>query len=170
MAESKPLPPWAWMILGMIIGLFVAFVWYLDRQLPTEAEAGGSGAKVEAVGTVKKPTFDFYTILPEMETVVIDPPKAEPLTGESPPEAPPEVADSSGILLQVASFQGADEAERLKARLALLGLEAHVQSVQVDSQGWHRVRLGPFAAQLGYQEARNRLAENGFEYIQIRSR
>lgn len=168
MSERKPLPPWAWMILGIIIGLFVAFVWYLDRQLPEKTQA----AKTEtpkAKTEPQKPKFDFYTILPEMETVVIDPPPKSPASSETSKTPPPALSDSDDVLLQVASFQGQDDAERLRARLALLGLEAHIQTVKVDQQSWHRVRLGPYRGQQAYIEARNRLAENGFEYIQIRS-
>ena len=47
-------------------------------------------------------------------------------------------------VLQVGSFQNINDAEKLKANLAFLGLEANIQHVTVNKQAWHRVRTGPY--------------------------
>ena len=47
-------------------------------------------------------------------------------------------------MLQAGSFQNLDDAEKLKANLAFLGIAASIQHVTVNNQAWHRVRTGPY--------------------------
>jgi len=66
--------------------------------------------------------------------------------------------------LQVGSFQGAEDADNLKAQLALTGLEATIVTANVGDKGvWHRVRLGPFADQGTLQSARSLLRDSRIE-------
>ena len=94
-----------------------------------------------------------------------------------PPEAPK--ADAKGdaqkdervtYLLQAGAFKAADDAESMKARLALLGFEARVITAEVNGQTMHRVRVGPYAALDDMNRARARLAENGIEASVVRQR
>ena len=63
-----------------------------------------------------------------------------------PPAATGEGKEGGSYILQVGSFQRMEEAERVKAKLALLGLSASIQKVAVSGgDPWYRVRLGPFA-------------------------
>jgi cell division protein FtsN len=70
------------------------------------------------------------------------------------------------VLLQVGSFQGASEADSLKAQLAFLGLEARVESAIVNDDTWHRVILGPFAENSEFSRIKNLLIENKIDYMQ----
>ena len=85
-----------------------------------------------------KPRFDFYSILPGNE----DPAKGK--AAKEPERAPtPEVRET--FYLQAGAFQNAGDADNLKARLALLGIEANVQTNSATERGTlHRVRIGPF--------------------------
>ena len=66
--------------------------------------------------------------------------------------------------LQVGSFQSPDDAEKLKAKLALLGVEANVQSATIPDKGvWYRVRLGPYKTEDEMVRARSFLQQNGVE-------
>lgn len=120
-----------------------------------------------------KPTkFDFYTLLPEMEVVVPDSEIEEPPRPVVPASSS-SVAERTGpdYLLQVGSFRSIEDAEKLRAKLALLGMEAHVRSIRTDSgQNWNRVRLGPFSAGESLQSARKRLSENGLSSLVILKR
>ena len=112
-----------------------------------------------------KPRFDFYDMLPEMEVVVPD----EELDAR--PSAPDDVerAASATYLMQLGSFKRNADADRLKAQLALLGIEAQVVSARVgplDTR--YRVRTGPYRGRAALDQARKRLAENGFKGIVIR--
>jgi cell division protein FtsN len=103
-------------------------------------------AKVEA-----KPRFDFYNILPGQEE-----PKVKK---EAKPASAPR--DQDVFFLQAGSFQNSVDADNLKARLALLGLEAQIQSATLpNNKVWHRVRVGPYASVEELNKAKIALKEN----------
>ena len=82
--EKKPVPGFIWMLGGLSIGLFVAFLVYLDKQPPTDISFGDAvKTELEKIRhkqsttatkseTVEKqePKFNFYTILPELEVLI----------------------------------------------------------------------------------------------------
>jgi cell division protein FtsN len=78
--------------------------------------------------------------------------------------------ERSTFLLQAGSFRTLDDAEGMRARLALLGYEARVISADVNGQTMYRVRLGPFAKVDDVNQAKSRLADNGIESAVMRQR
>ena len=109
--------------------------------------------------------FDFYNLLPEMEVVVPD----EEITGAPGKEGGKRVEQPGTYLLQAGSFRKQAQADQLRAKLALLGLETRVQAVSVNSaQTWHRVRVGPFSNLADLNQARSLLKQNGIDAILIR--
>jgi len=125
----------------------------------------------------EKPKFEFYKLLPQQKVEVPEEeaPKTPPETaheGVPEPSAKP-APESSGAgtqyLLQAGSFQNHKDADRLKARLALIGVEAHIQTVELEGgETWHRVRIGPFTDQANLNGVRRRLKSNGFETILLK--
>ena len=110
---------------------------------------------------VKEPRFDFYTILPELEVFIPEPEISK--TGRSPSPPTDTIAGESGskqYLLQAGSFRNSEDADRLKANLALLGVQSSVQSVSINNDTWHRVRIGPFSDTRRLQETLNTLKQN----------
>jgi len=100
---------------------------------------------------IEKPRFDFYKILPRGE-------EAAPAPSAEPRPAP--VAPQ--LYLQLGTFQDPADADNLKARLALTGIEASVQQVILPDRGTlHRVRLGPFATPEEMNRMRAQLAAAG---------
>ncbi|WP_333681450.1 SPOR domain-containing protein [Dyella sp.] len=83
--------------------------------------------------------------------------------------APPPSNGPSGYLLQVGAFPNAAEAETLKAKLALQGFVANVQSVNVGGQTYHRVRLGPFHSATDLEAAKQRLSAAGISAIALKA-
>jgi len=69
---------------------------------------------------------------------------------------------------QAGSFRRQSEAESLKARLALLGIESSIQSVNVNNDTWHRVRVGSFTSLRDINETRNRLRNNNINAILVK--
>jgi len=156
--EKKSLPGFVWLLAGLSIGLFVALLVYLDAQPKTSSSFSHAVQqelnKIKARPEPKKnkektaakqePKFNFYTILPELEVLI---PDAE----TRPPESKYERSTAAGAaagkqyILQAGSFRNQDDADKLKATLALLGFEANVQNVTINQEAWHRVRLGPYA-------------------------
>lgn len=98
------------------------------------------------------PTYDFYKVLPG------DTPTAPPEPAPSPPPV------KSKYYLQAGAFQNADDADNLKAQLALLGVEAQIQtSVVADKGVMHRVRIGPFTAMDAVNSTRALLVQNNID-------
>jgi cell division protein FtsN len=77
---------------------------------------------------------------------------------------------AEGFLLQAGAFRSSDDADGMKARLALLGFEARVVPADVNGQPMYRVRIGPFAKQEDAARARARLIDGGIEASVIRQR
>ncbi len=134
-----------------------------DAQKATPAEDASkpaTGEKHAKNGEVK-PRFDFYKILPGTEEAVTD--KEFKRTS---PAATKEV-----YFLQVAAFQSPSDADNLKARLALAGIETQIQTATLpDGQVWHRVRVGPFSNQDELSKSRAALKENKLEANLIKVR
>ncbi|HEY8683146.1 MAG TPA: SPOR domain-containing protein [Rhodanobacter sp.] len=86
----------------------------------------------------------------------------------APANAVPSPAAGSGYLLQVGAFPNAADAETLKAKLAMQGFVANVQSVNIGGQAYHRVRLGPFRSATELESTKQRLAGAGINAIALK--
>ncbi len=107
--------------------------------------------------------FDFYKILPGESQVTEQ---------EIQQQKEPQQAANESYYLQVGAFQTEQEADNMKAKLALLGVEAVVQTAAVPDKGvWHRVRVGPYNDLDQIGKARAELVKNGFnaDLIKIHS-
>ncbi|MBE7423465.1 MAG: hypothetical protein EFKGCFLK_02243 [Rhodocyclaceae bacterium] len=166
------------MFIGLVIGVVVAagVVWYLN-QAPLPFQAKGQRPPAEKNGEAKpvvpvapeplpgkpgdkapeKARFDFYKILPGGEAAPPQPTEQKPGG-----EAPKPLAET--FFLQAGAFQNPADADNLKARLALMGVEAGVQQVTLAEKGtMHRVRIGPFASAEAMAPTRSLLAQNGIQ-------
>jgi len=170
-----------WLFAGILIGLGLA--WYLfakgyipqGAQQPSEAAesappAGPASSEEVAPASKKdrKSRYDFFTVLPEMEVVVPEQELQQQKQASQPQDRPAQ-NDADTYMLQVGSFRDAPDAEQLKARLALLGIVARVQSVTVDDATWHRVRVGPVAGARKADEIRQQLADNGIDSLVLKN-
>ncbi len=180
--RSKGAPAWLWALVGLSGGLAIAYVVYLvmqpadsgrvTREISTPLEKPAQRDTRDVRKTTKKPIppppkprFDFYNLLPEMEVVV---PEQE-IRGTPTHEGVKRVEQPGTYLLQAGSFPSHERADRLRARLALLGLETRIQTVSVDgNRTWHRVRVGPYKNLADLNEARALLKKNGIDAILIR--
>lgn len=112
----------------------------------------------------ERPTFDFYQMLPNFEVVI---PEQDKEVRRS--EEVSTVEKPGTYVLQAGSFRSAPDADRLRARLALAGIESKVQTVTIDrDQTWHRVRVGPFNNLEQLNTARQRLAQLEIQSLVIR--
>ena len=90
------------------------------------------------------------------------PQKQQPITPQSQAKTPAPAKQK--IFLQAGSFRKNDEAENMKARLALLGVFATVQPIDLAEKGtWYRVRVGPFSSKTDSDQTSASLRENGIE-------
>jgi cell division protein FtsN len=112
----------------------------------------------EKPGNDDKTRFDFYTILPGSESKVTA--EEENKLKEDASQA----AVPKSYFLQVGAFQTEVEADNMKAKLALQGFEAVVQTATIPDKGvWHRVRVGPLADLDQINKAKSDLLTNGFK-------
>lgn len=86
----------------------------------------------------------------------------------APAAAVPQPAADSGYLLQVGAFPDPAKAEATKAELAMQGFVANVQTVTINGQAYHRVRLGPFASASALEATKQRLAKAGISSIALK--
>jgi cell division protein FtsN len=158
--KPKRKPPgrfsgWMGVVCGLAVGLGVAGIVYLKDHRPDtptvatakagkrklrntespDTEASESGAAEETA-----PTYDFYDRLPKFEVVV--PEKEKDVKPDV--RAVPETRRGTYVL-QAGSYRNFADADRIRAQLALQGVESKVQKVSVDNDTWHRIRIGPIS-------------------------
>ena len=85
-------------------------------------------------------------------------------------EAAEPAAERQLYVLQAGAFRSADDADSMKGKLALIGLEARVQPAEVNGQRVYRVRIGPYGQLDDVNRAKARLEENGIESTVMRQR
>ncbi len=163
-----------------------------EGALKSDKSAGAAGGGTAAPAPLPgkpgdKPAerrFDFYNILEGKSPPAGAPAAGAPTTtppgaatpGATPAPAPALAADAKPLLtdvfyLQVGSFQKAADADNLKAKLALTGLYAAVQEVNIPDKGtMHRVRVGPFRDPDEMNRARSLLAQNGVQASVIKQK
>jgi cell division protein FtsN len=163
------------MFIGLILGLCIAVgvAWYMNKtpipfltmaKPPEKAavEPGKASVKPDEKTTqqVEKPRFEFYKILPGAE---------EPVTEQQIKQAAKAGAPTENYLLQVGAFQNPADADNLKARLALIGVEASVEPIDLPEKGTqYRVRVGPYSKVEEINRVRQTLAQNGIEASLVR--
>lgn len=179
--SRRRVPLWVWLLVGLLIGLGLAAALLLHERgsgrLGPLADPAASAVPASDPGVVpppqeerQKPRYDFYTLLREREAQVSDQELAERVRAESGAAAPapgaqqgsaPEAAQREHYLIQAGAFRDLRDADAVKARIALAGLQARIETANVNGITVHRVRLGPYASASELERAKRQLAENG---------
>jgi len=123
---------------------------------------------VESKNTIKpddpKPIFDFYTVLPEYETVVDEKQFIHEVQKPSKKQE-----KESTYILQAASYSSFKDADKLKAKLALNGLSSRIEKISVDGKGqFYRVRLGPYSSTKTKKDVVKRLGALGIKPLHLK--
>ena len=95
-------------------------------------------------------------------------PAPTPESAAAPAAAQASTDTSARYLLQAGSFSASGDAEALKARIALLGLGARVESAQVDGRTVYRVRMGPYGTASELADAKGKLERGGLDPLAIK--
>lgn len=158
---SQP-PGWVWFIIGGFLGAFTASLYFLKHPV-IETKPAKTDAKPKVQENIPKPRFDFYKLLQESETIV---PASETNTTEDKPAAEKNTAE---YILQVGSFPAAADADKLRAQLILLNLDARIEKVEIrKGEIWHRVVVGPFDSQANLTKARTTLVNNQYAALVLK--
>lgn len=178
MQDSKPRGSGSSLLIGILIGLVLGLgialgiAWYINKMPnpfatripPMKTEPAPVKSEDKKAGAPDgKARFDFYKILPGTD---------EPTPAKQGREAQKKpAAAKETFFLQAGSFQNAPDADNLKARLALLGVEATIQTTTLPDKGvWHRVRVGPYTSVEELNRTRDTLKQNGVETALIKMR
>lgn len=157
---------------GLSLGLFVAVIVFfygddiaelmeVQRTGPQLISMSGDSSGNDKKRSVPEPTFEFYNILPNKEVDISDW-MAKPETDSPPP------SEEGNYILQVGSFKKHSAADQVKARLALLGFEAYIESGVINGEGVYRVRIGPYNNLTKLKSIRQRLLANNLDFMQMR--
>jgi cell division protein FtsN len=110
-----------------------------DAPRPDPHRRASTDPDAAAASTSSQEKYDFYEMLPNFEVVV--PEKDKEVKRDLPTAAK---VDRPGVyVLQAGSYRNEADADRVRAQLAMQGIDAKVQRVAVDADVWHRVRIGP---------------------------
>ena len=181
-------PGWVWMCFGLAVGLSIAAAIHLkhqDASLPTAglrqpapaapadsradpARSAPARASQPAAPTEprRESRFDFYELLPQFEVVL--PETETPVRRPGAPGQAAAVEAPGSYILQAGSFRRHEDADRMRANLALRGIESSIQRVQVDTDTFHRVRIGPIDDLQRLEQVRGQLREARIDTLLIR--
>lgn len=179
--KTKPLPTWVILGVGLVAGVIFVLLAQLVINRTGQPDSGFrnliNAAKQSQTSKTKqpdkiskapkpaKPQFNFYTILPEIETVITE--------SEARKLRPEKTEKNVRYILQAGSFTQYRDADRLKANLVLNGLNANIQKVTIEGKGqFHRVRLGPFANLKSLDKTNQKLKQMGIQayLLKVKSR
>jgi cell division protein FtsN len=193
--DAINVPWWIWLAGGVAVGVFVSFLLKLSHVPQPAAVVPVEQAQVKAIDkksaavdsakaddkstdktapddtkTVTK--FDFYTLLPEREVIVPNEREAIKAVDKQKPQAGQAAAPESveQLLLQVGSFRSAQEAERRRAQITALNLDAKIESVRANGDTWYRVQAGPFTSRDQLTKARDQLSVAGIESLLLKQK
>jgi cell division protein FtsN len=178
---------WAGIFVGVVIGAGIAavFSWYMMKSpsplrqpvvMPLPPVVATTTPQAQTVS--EKPRFEFYNVLTDKAQKSAAPAKqtnqekqvAQSRHAETKPVETKPAAAYTPQILQVGSFSTAVDAEKLKARLAMIGAESHIQTANVPDRGvYYRVRLGPYKSEEELNRARNFLKQNALESTPMRA-
>ncbi|ESS71995.1 sporulation domain-containing protein [Methyloglobulus morosus KoM1] len=178
--ESTGVGVFKWMLVTALIIGFVVFLVYLkspglQKSAPLaqiqETTVAAKSGKTEASNKPnidpkakeqkpQPPQFDFYTILPKKEMIVPDH-EIKTRTREE------QVGKNkkASYVIQAGSSRDPKDADQLRAKLALMGIESKIQKAKVESAIWYRVKIGPYSQMGSVNTIMSRLQKNGMKPV-----
>ncbi len=81
----------------------------------------------------------------------------------------PAATENVRYILQAGAFGASGDAESTKAKLAMMGLAARVESAQINGNTVYRVRMGPYGTASELAEAKAKLNGTGLQAMAIKA-
>ena len=183
---------------GVVLYLNKAPLPFMDKYEGAPKSNGAAPAEPKALAgkpgdkVTEKPRFDFYGILegktspsegkpaekataaPTAPVATVAPPAASAAKPTAIPAAEPASAEKVAkngetYILQAGAFQKPADAENLKAKMAMLGVEATVQQAEVGDKGtMYRVRVGPLNSPEEMNTVRTQMSQGGVQATVIK--
>ena len=192
MAVRGGFPGWAWLLLGLALGAAGAALFYISQnrpsplaplpgqaqQLPpptasTASDKAAPATQPPAVSAPLANRYEFYELLKKGEVILPESDKGKapsaPIVPVPVPDAPPADTPSGRFILQVGSYRSFEDADRVKASLALLGMEARIErAVLKTGEIWYRVRVGPLTDARQMEALKAQMKAHGINALLIR--
>lgn len=185
-------------IIGLVIGLAIAVgvAMVITKSTTPFTNKGGKSDKVDTplaqLQDPNKPLYGNKDAVKEANKELTNPaskpaetaaPASMPKAAEVKPETkaataaekPADTAKSDNAddrnvyYLQVGAFKEQAAAENSRAKLALIGFEAHIVEKSTDSGTLYHVRLGPYSQLETMNRTRARLSENSVDVAVVRT-
>jgi cell division protein FtsN len=167
-------------VIGMVcgIGLSTAAALYITNSpVPfiNKVQPPTANVNPAAGGQLPDPNKPLYSNRAALPVASDHPPspageEKPPATVATAPAAAAPAAETGGqLMLQTGAFKSAQDADAMRARLALLGLDARVSEVTQDATVLYRVRIGPYRELDDVSGIRRTLSENGIEAQVVRN-
>jgi len=171
-------------VLGLVVGLAIAVavaLYISNAPLPfvTKVRPPSTGPAVPADGKLPDPNKSLNLTPPAPPPAATATPlaPAAPAKAEATPATPEAAAakqetlpEGSRFLLQAGAFKSAEDADGMRAQLAMLGLDARIFPIEQGGQTLYRVRLGPYGQLDDVNRVRKLLADNSIEAQVVRLR
>ncbi len=161
------------LVLGLAIAVAVA-LYITNAPVPfvNKVRPASENVNPAAGGQLPDPNKSLYSQAPS-KSVAPEPTKGDAAT--DPKAAPPPAekgntfpTEDSRFLLQAGAFRTPEDADSMRARLALLGYDAKVLPREQDGATLYRVRLGPYGNLEDVNRIRKKMAENGIDVQLVR--
>jgi cell division protein FtsN len=167
--------------LGILVGMLGMYLHQSDKvheqplrcaaQAPTDCPPVEAKAAEPTVRPGKNPEdYQFYSALEKAPVTPVRPDLERPLPpppsegGRPAPPPAPAAPQARPIYLQVASFKAEADADALKARILLAGVQANVVPMEIADKGtYYRIRVGPFASEEELNKAKAQLDQGGID-------
>jgi len=172
---------WRWGLVIGLVGLFAYFLYSLsltstpDKPTTLTKPLARQQTKLQpkkatkpATNTQKDPAehdiiYDFYTVLPNREVTIADHEvktrKREERVGKEKPGVKYSV--------QAGSFRHHKDADRLKAKLLMMGFSPKIEKAVIGSATWYRVKMGPYNKIASVDAIQSRLKSNNMDAMVI---
>ena len=169
--KSGGFPAWSWFFVGLAVAVVIIkagpLLWQAEMRAgkkiaPPPVAAAATHVAAPAASTATH--YDFYKMLPSFQVVIPGQDKDVKSGNETAPVQQPGI-----YILQVGSFPNFADADKMKATLALQGIESSIQEVQVNNGStWNRVRIGPIKDLRELNDLRAKLAQDHIEPLVIK--
>lgn len=186
--QSSSLPGWIYLLVGLAIGLTVAYAVYVNGNKPAPAPLAAEAVSAPATtATASAPaavpadaaeepvaegevTFDFYEMLPSLDVGLGEEPTATgtaaaTATAPTAAAAPPAVSKQGIYIIQAGSFSGFADANKRKAELGLLGIRSEIKAGDANGRTVYRVYTDPLESPDAVNRTSSLLTGAGIEIM-----
>ena len=142
----------------------------LAASAKAEAEAQAKAAQQQATaGTVANADGSLPTPIAETSTATSAASTATATSTAATTTAATAGNDDTRYLLQAGAFGASGDAETVKAKIAMLGLNARVESAQIGGKTVYRVRMGPYGSASELADAKAKLSGGGLPAMAVKT-